>query len=148
MCEALEPSRNYEYAASGIPVILVGFTGKHGDEITVANINVLHKVIAEAVALKPSQLTGAEIRFLRTELRLTRTALGRTLEKTSARKMRAYEEAEDRLDSRLERVLRQMVLDKFKRPYVVPWEYVERAPQPNYQYRISAGDTENYYRLQ
>ncbi len=79
MGEALEKACDYNYGASGLPVVLVGFTGKQGDDIAFANINMLHRLLAEAVATKPTCLDGPELRFLRCEQGLTRTEMAKLL---------------------------------------------------------------------
>ncbi|NOT58890.1 MAG: helix-turn-helix domain-containing protein, partial [Acidobacteria bacterium] len=64
----------YHYAESGLPnVYLSGIEVEecpngHGESPRIPRILELHELIADAVCLKPSPLTGAEARFLRKEL--------------------------------------------------------------------------------
>jgi len=47
--------------------------------ITIPAMGQLHRVIAEGIVTQSSKMTGQELRFLRTEMGLTQSALGRIL---------------------------------------------------------------------
>lgn len=67
----------YHYKESGLPFVFlsgikIAICGKCGEKYPIIPaILDLHEKIAEAVALKPVNLTGAEVRFLRKQLGLT-----------------------------------------------------------------------------
>ena len=77
VCEAkmiLKRVEFFHYVESGLPnVYLSGIEVEecpngHGQSPRIPRMPELHELIAEAVCLKPSPLTGAEARFLRKEL--------------------------------------------------------------------------------
>ncbi len=66
----------YQYRACGLPnVFLVGIpecTDDKGEAcVTIENISGLHKVIASEIVFRAHGFTGAELRFLRSEMGLT-----------------------------------------------------------------------------
>ena len=77
LCEAemtLKRAEFFRYVESGLPnVFLSGIEVEecpngHGQSPRIPRILALHEMIAEAVCVQPSPLTGAEARFLRKEL--------------------------------------------------------------------------------
>lgn len=77
VCEAemiVKQAELFHYVESGLPnVYLSGIEVEecpngHGESPSIPRLPELHELIAEAVCLKPSLLTGAEARFLRKEL--------------------------------------------------------------------------------
>lgn len=69
------------YTALGLPIVLVGFRFKkiRGIEVPDVNLNTLQKVVFEALIEKPTNLTGAEVRFIRSYLRFSQTELSKIL---------------------------------------------------------------------
>jgi len=69
------------YTALGFPVVLIGFPVKkvRGVEVPNVNLNTLQKSAFEALIGKPASLSGAEVRFIRSYLRLTQTAFAKIL---------------------------------------------------------------------
>lgn len=70
----------YRYTESGLDNVVVQgvdfVTDDAGEEgVTIPNIAGLHKAIATAIVMKPTNLTGKELRFLRTEMGLTQAEL-------------------------------------------------------------------------
>lgn len=69
----------YHYTACGLPNVWI--QGVHaveddGEEtIRILNIRGLHRLIAHAIVESDGRLTGAEVRFLRSEMGMTQTAL-------------------------------------------------------------------------
>lgn len=71
---------DYRYDECGLDnVILVGLEVSQDDDgeasITIQNVNGLHQAIIEAIARKPTGISGRELRFVRTELGLTQAEL-------------------------------------------------------------------------
>ncbi len=69
------------YTALGFPIILLGTRTKivRGIEVPDVNLNTLQKMVFEALIGKPSNFTGAEIRFIRAYLRMTQVEFSRVL---------------------------------------------------------------------
>lgn len=69
------------YTALGFPIVLVGFRLKkvRGIEVPDTNLNTLQKVVFEALVQKPTNFTGAEVRFIRSFLRLSQTEFSKIL---------------------------------------------------------------------
>jgi transcriptional regulator with XRE-family HTH domain len=70
----------YHYTESGLDSVFIHgvtfVTDNAGEEtITIPFVNGLHKAIAAALVGKPSNLTGKELRFLRTEMGMTQAEL-------------------------------------------------------------------------
>jgi transcriptional regulator with XRE-family HTH domain len=70
----------YRYTESGLDNVFVEGVSFVTDDavegvIVVPNIAGLHAAIAEGIVVKPSSLTGKELRFLRTEMGLTQAGL-------------------------------------------------------------------------
>ncbi len=106
---------DYRYDECGLDnVILVGLETCVDDEgsevITIHHINVLHRAITEAIANKPSGLTGKEVRFVRTEMGLTQAELGMRLNK-DAQTIARWEKGQTPLDPTADTVLRMLVLE-------------------------------------
>jgi DNA-binding transcriptional regulator YiaG len=71
----------YQYRESGLDNVYLygGIELKHsayGDSVAIHDLEGLHRCIAQCLVEKPSPLTGAEFRFLRTELDLSQFAMG------------------------------------------------------------------------
>lgn len=56
--------------------------GAHGKGVSIHDIDGLHETIARGIIAKESHLTPKEFRFLRHELDLSQSSLGRIMEKT------------------------------------------------------------------
>lgn len=69
------------YTALGFPVILLGVNSKkvRGIDVPDINLNTLQKIVFEALLEKPSNLSGAEVRFIRSYLQMTQTEFAKTL---------------------------------------------------------------------
>jgi transcriptional regulator with XRE-family HTH domain len=70
----------YHYTEAGLDNVFIHgvtfVTDDAGDDtITIPYVNGLHKAIASALVGKPSNLTGKELRFLRTEMGMTQAEL-------------------------------------------------------------------------
>lgn len=74
----------YHYTECGLDNVWLenGYTEHHtpyGKGVSVAAADQLHNALAQAIAKKPGRITGAELRFLRSVLDLSQSALGATL---------------------------------------------------------------------
>lgn len=72
--------KGYRYTESGLDNVIVQgvnfLTDDAGEQVvTIPNIDGLHRAIAAAIVMKPTNLTGKELRFLRTEMGLTQAEL-------------------------------------------------------------------------
>ena len=70
----------YKYSLSGLDnvYLLNGYTITHtdyGDAVAIADVDGLHKMIAEVLINKSQRLIPAEFRFLRKEMKLTQSML-------------------------------------------------------------------------
>ena len=76
---------NYHYTESGLDHIWLesGFTleshPKYGELVSIWNVRGLHLAIGQWLVGQPRRLTGAEFRFLRTEMDISQRALGQLL---------------------------------------------------------------------
>lgn len=71
-----ERKEDYDYGACGLPVMLLHVTVRRcpscdETEVSIPQVEELHRVLAEAVTRKTGRLVGAEIRFLRSWLGLS-----------------------------------------------------------------------------
>lgn len=73
--------KTVKFNGFGFPVILLNAPMKieHGEEIPNVNFNRLQDNLFQALLLKPSRLSGAEVKFLRHYLKLTQEAFSKTL---------------------------------------------------------------------
>ena len=73
------------YTALGFPILLHGVRSKNvrGVDVPDVNLNTLQKVVFEALIAKPSNLTGAEVGFIRSYLRMNQTDFAKALHLSS-----------------------------------------------------------------
>lgn len=74
----------YHYQLCGLPnIFLVNGYKKHetfqGEGISIDRVDELHKAIAMAIIQSPTDMTGAEFRFLRKEMNLSQKGLARLM---------------------------------------------------------------------
>lgn len=116
------------YYGHGFPVILkdVPLVEADGEELPQIDYRRLAQTLAVAVALHPSSMTGAEVRFIRQHLELTQDELADVLDVTRNTVINWEKSADEatRMNSSTELVLRLYVLDRqglpgsvFKRAY-------------------------------
>lgn len=77
----------YKYEECGLPNIWLanGYTlhnTAYGEAVAIDDVEGLHRAIGRSLIEKGGRLTGAEFRFLRTELDMSQKTLGRLLGKT------------------------------------------------------------------
>ena len=76
---------NYQYRESGLDNVWLesGFTVEihpnYGELVSIKNVRELHRAIGLWLIMQPRTLTGAEFRFLRTELDMSQRVLGHLL---------------------------------------------------------------------
>ena len=103
----------YRYKESGLDdfVLLDGYTIRqtpYGETVSIQNVEGLHKLIARVLILQQPRVTGAELRFLRSELDKTQAELAELLatsEQTVSLWERARGEAMPETPARLLRLL-------------------------------------------
>lgn len=73
--------KKMEYTALGFPIILLGFPVKtvRGVEVPDVNLNKLQQTAFEVLISKPVTLSGAEVRFIRSYLRMNQTDFAKLL---------------------------------------------------------------------
>jgi DNA-binding transcriptional regulator YiaG len=78
-------SKYFHYTACGLDNVWLanGYRVKatrHGDAVSVHDVDGLHELLAQKLIEKPGRLSGKEFRFLRTQLGLSQEALGALLD--------------------------------------------------------------------
>lgn len=73
--------KTIKFNGFGFPIILVNVSVKveYGDEIPDVNFNRMQERLFQALLLKPSRLSGAEVKFLRHYLELTQQQFAKIL---------------------------------------------------------------------
>ncbi len=105
----------HHYVECGLPnVIIEGLDPRTDDpgEATIAipNITALHRIIALGVVRKEGGLTGAELRFLRTEMGKTQAELGALVHK-EALTVGRWERGETPLDQNADALIRFLAIE-------------------------------------
>jgi DNA-binding transcriptional regulator YiaG len=100
----------YHYRECGLDNVYIygGFEEKHspyGVSVAIHDLAGLHQCIAQCLIEKPSPLTGAEFRFLRTELDLSQSTMGRLCGREE-RSVRYWESREDAVDDAANQIIR------------------------------------------
>jgi putative transcriptional regulator len=109
---------NYHYTDSGLDNVWLenGFTIEnhphYGELISITNVRGLHETIARWLIRQPRTLTGAEFRFLRTELDMSQRSLGDLLGVTE-QAVAKWEKSRDKpvANKPAERLLRGVYLE-------------------------------------
>ena len=108
---------NHHYTESGLPNVWVRcLSGKDdaGEKtIIIPKINRLHTQIARAIVMSKGALTGAELRFLRSEMGLTQTQLGEFVHRKRLTIAR-WETEETPVDAAADTLIRILASDKLK----------------------------------
>jgi DNA-binding transcriptional regulator YiaG len=92
----------------GLPVM----TDDDGDEVVeIPNINDLHCAIASGIVLHEQGMSGAELRFLRSEMGLMQVELATLLHKDKQTVGR-WERAESEIDGTSETIIRKLAIEK------------------------------------
>jgi len=106
----------YQYRESGLDNVVLknGYAIRqtlYGETVAIRNVDALHRVLARAL-ISQAQLTGAELRFLRTELDKTQSELAKLLA-TSEQTLSLWERARDEpMPETAARLLRLLVAER------------------------------------
>ncbi|MGF6710276.1 putative transcriptional regulator [Luteibacter sp. W1I16] len=107
----------YHYLESGLPNIWLknGYVEQqspYGKTIAIDDLLGLHRTIALALVEKPRKLNGAEIRFLRTEMELSQSALAGFIG-VSAQSIALWEKDKSGITGPAEKLIRLIVKGHF-----------------------------------
>ncbi|TAD88732.1 MAG: transcriptional regulator [Alphaproteobacteria bacterium] len=105
----------YHYTQCGLPNVwldgLTTTTTDDGEELTmIPAVKRLHKALAEAIIARPGSLSGAELRFLRTEMRKTQANLAPLVSK-DVQTIGRWERGETAIDRNADAVIRLLVAE-------------------------------------
>jgi len=106
----------YQYTECGLNNIVIEglsvFRDDDGDEVVeIPYINDLHCAIASGIVLHEQGMSGAELRFLRSEMGMTQVELANFLHKDKQTVGR-WERAESEIDGTSETVIRKLAIEK------------------------------------
>lgn len=140
----------YHYIECGLPNIWI--TGLRtqddaGEEtIIIPGIRRLHKLIADQIVTSDGALTGAELRFLRSEMGMTQTQLGELVHRERLTVSR-WESGKSAPDNVAEAFIRILAADKLRLHKVDP-EEISGKCKPAIEYkspiRINGTDPKHY----
>lgn len=102
----------YHYTACGLPNVWIEGIHTVDDEgeetVRIPNIRGLHRLLAQAVVGANGRLTGAEMRFLRSEMSMTQTELARLIHRKRLTVSR-WEREESTVDGAADTLIRILV---------------------------------------
>ncbi len=143
----------YHYTECGLhDVSIEGLQAQDdaGEEtITIPNVRSLHKLISRSIVTSKGSLTGSELRYLRTEMGLTQTQLGKLVHRERGTILR-WEQGESTPDGNADAYIRILATDKLKLDRIDPEEvsgWCELTTERKPPIRIDASDPENYRRI-
>mgnify|MGYP006276521787 CR=1 FL=1 len=141
---------DYQYDECGLDnVVLEHFpvqVDDEGDEVvTIPNVNLLHRVLVGAVAIKSGGLKPKEIRFLRSELGMSQAELARLVGR-DGQTVGRWERGECPLDQAAEMVIRMKAIEHVDRRELSIAELAERSVYSAVErpIRIEASDPSRY----
>jgi transcriptional regulator with XRE-family HTH domain len=102
----------YHYLESGLDNVFISgiqpVVDDEGDDVVMIHaINLLHAEIAGGIIGSDGKITGAELRFLRSEMGLTQADLGRLLS-VDGQTIGRYERGDTPIDATVETLLRRL----------------------------------------
>lgn len=108
----------YHYTECGLTNIIIEglsvLVDDEGDEVVeIPYINDLHRAIASGIVLHEQGMSGAELRFLRSEMGITQAELATLLHKDKQTVGR-WERAESEIDGTSETIIRKYAIEKLK----------------------------------
>lgn len=111
----------YHYTESGLDNVFIEginpMVDDDGDEvIQIPAINMLHATIALGIVSHESSMSGAELRFLRTEMGLTQSDLA-SIVHVDRQTIGRWEREETPLEGAHETVIRQLAIEKLVIPF-------------------------------
>ncbi len=141
----------YHYTECGLPDVWIECLRTKDDAgeetIIIPNIKYLHKLIAHEIVMSDGALTGPEIKFLRTEMGMTQTQLGKLVHRERLTISR-WERGEHRLDGAVDTLLRMLASNKLKLSRVAAEKLSDKyksAAAPKSPVRIDATEIKNYH---
>ena len=125
---------NHHYTECGLQNVYIQginpLVDDDGDDvILVAGINILHRVIAEAIVSHPKGMNGAELRFLRTEMGYTQSEMA-TIVHRDKQTIGRWERSEKELDSVAETLIRKLAIEKLALQVDLKIEQLSRSSVP------------------
>lgn len=114
-----ERVKRYHYRESGLDNVYLegGFEivkSPYGEGVAIEDLEGLHRAIAQCLIEKPAPLSGAEFRFLRTELDLSQEAMG-ALCGRNERTVRLWETREEPIEEPANLLVRHIYRERFDR---------------------------------
>jgi DNA-binding transcriptional regulator YiaG len=108
----------YHYAECGLDNVLIEglppCKDDDGDDvITIPNVNSLHRAIAEGIVEHNAGMSGAELRFLRTEMGMTQAELAKVVHH-DGQSVGRWERGEVPIDPAAEAVVRMLATEKLR----------------------------------
>lgn len=107
----------YHYTESGLRNVWLrnGFTvhkTPYGDGVAIEDVAGLHKALALSLVMKPSKLSGTEIRFLRKEMEMSQAALAACLS-ANVQTVATWEKGKAKIPGPADKMLRIMAKGHF-----------------------------------
>ena len=141
----------YRYTDCGLDNVMIDgvqfIVDDGGDEVVcIPNVNGLHRAIAHQILLRQSSMSGAELRFIRTEMGLTQAQLAGLVHREPLAVSR-WERGESPVDSNAEAIIRLHAIEALNidvRPSVQDlsgWCIPTATEQP---IQIDGSDPSNY----
>ena len=108
----------YRYTECGLENVIIKdasfLKDDRGEEVVcIPNINGLHMAITRSILLRQSGMTGAELRFIRTEMGLTQAELADLVHREPLAISR-WERGERPIDSNAEALMRLLAMEKLE----------------------------------
>ena len=146
--------REYQYTECGLDNVFIEnmnvLIDDAGEEVyEVENISGLHRVIAQSIVLHPHGISGRELRFLRTEMRLTQAELAAYLHKEPLTVGR-WERGEVAIENNAEALIRLLATQRLGLDTSLSIEEVMRCCIPSatgQTIRIDGTDPQAYRRM-
>lgn len=147
----------YHYTECGLPDVWIEGLQAQDDAgektVTIPNVRSLHKLISRGIVTSKGSLTGSELRYLRTEMGMTQTQLGKLVHRKRGTILR-WERGESTLDGNADAYIRLLAAVKLRLGEIDPEEVsgrcqptTERKPPIRIEkppIKIDASDPENY----
>ncbi len=141
----------YRYTECGLDNVIISrvelLTDDGGEQaVTIPNINGLHRAIAQTILARTSSMSGAELRFIRTEMGMTQAELADIVHREPLAVSR-WERGERPIDENAEALIRLHAMERLEikdRPSVRDvsgWCVQSATARP---IKIDGSDPENY----
>jgi putative transcriptional regulator len=128
--ETMAPPERYQYRDCGLDNVWLegGFEhiqSPYGPGVRIHDLDGLHRCIAGCLVKKPGLLTGAEFRFLRTELDLSQSTIGRLFGREE-RAIRGWEVGDRPVDEGANKLIRFVYEQRFNPSANTKYEELSR----------------------